>query len=411
MRRLSPRAVAELARAYLNDDSETDLSARDVFPASSADEVFSLVQDAEGDKGDAFLVNWCIDDDTEEQRASSARVAPMIEEDEEEDDDVLGPVCQWRSCSCAARVSRRVVGKKQPNRPLCAWHRSLKRHLDDGAQAAGRASDALRFVPRAKAAREAAEAVRSLQKIELWRPGRGRGRGDQRRVASTCRIVERETGPDGARLLSARGGGVAERKSRRKDKEDKGEGWARWDDARALSAARRDVAASLDRLDRVCAAERAATGELAARRAAGQFPADALVQIKREHARLDQERLEGDQDQAADERLELEFARRKVALLKADTGAQRPQVSVAAAADILAATAGRGDRSPDELMASPILEEPTDTGYGAPRRRAMASTARGRRRSCASCRPTRRRTTRRRSGGLLVGSLANNEPR
>ena len=23
----------------------------------------------------------------------------MIEEDEEEDDDVLGPVCQWRSCS------------------------------------------------------------------------------------------------------------------------------------------------------------------------------------------------------------------------------------------------------------------------------------------------------------------------
>jgi len=27
-------------------------------------------------------------------------------------------------------------------------------------------------------------------------------------------------------------------------------------------------------------------------------------------------------------------------------------------------------------MASPILEEPTDTGYGAPRRRAMASTAR-----------------------------------
>jgi len=129
-------------------------------------------------------------------------------------------------------------------------------------------------------------------------------------------------------------------------------------------------------LDRVCAAERAATGELAARRAAGQFPADALVQIKREHARLDAERAEGDQDQAADERLELEFARRKVALLKADTGAQRPQVSVAAAADILAATAGRGDRSPDELMASPILEEPTDTGYGAPRRRAMASTAR-----------------------------------
>ena len=107
----------------------------------------------------------------------------------------------------------------------------------------------------------------------------------------------------------------AERKSRRKDKEPSGEGWARWDDARALSAARRDVAASLDRLDRVCAAERAATGELAARRAAGQFPADALVQIKREHARLDQERLEGDQDQAADERLELEFARRKVCLL------------------------------------------------------------------------------------------------
>ena len=33
--------------------------------------------------------------------------------------------------------------------------------------------------------------------------------------------------------------------------------------------------------------------------------------------------------------MELEFARRKVALLKADTGAQRPQVSVAAAADIL----------------------------------------------------------------------------
>ena len=63
MRRLSPRAVAELARAYLNDDSETDLTARDVFPASSADEVFSLVQDQEGDKGDAFLVNWCIDDD------------------------------------------------------------------------------------------------------------------------------------------------------------------------------------------------------------------------------------------------------------------------------------------------------------------------------------------------------------
>jgi hypothetical protein len=46
-------------------------------------------------------------------------------------------------------------------------------------------------------------------------------------------------------------------------------------------------------------------------------------------------------------------------------------VSVAAAANILAATAGRGDRSPDELMASPILEEPTDTGYGARRRRAM----------------------------------------
>jgi hypothetical protein len=375
MRRLSPRAVSELARAYLNDSSETDLTARDVFPASSCDEVFSLVQDQEGDKGDAFLVNWCIDDDNEEQRASSSRVAPMIEEDEEED-DVLGPVCQWRSCSCAARSSRRVVGKKQPNRPLCAWHRSLKRHLDDGAQAAGRASDALRFVPRAKAAREAAEAVRASKKSNY---------GDQDAAeAAAIRgasplLVELANGKLGqtVRVFCRRAAAEsAERKSRRKDKEDKGEGWARWDDARALSAARRDVAASLDRLDRVCAAERAATGELAARRAAGQFPADALVQIKREHARLDQERLEGDQDQAADERLELEFARRKVALLKADTGAQRPQVSVAAAADILAATAGRGDRSPDELMASPILEEPTDTGYGAPRRRAMASTAR-----------------------------------
>ena len=68
-----------------------------------------MVQDQEGDKGDAFLVNWCIDDDTNDERAVSARVAPMIEEDEEEEDDVLGPVCQWRSCSCAARVSRRVV--------------------------------------------------------------------------------------------------------------------------------------------------------------------------------------------------------------------------------------------------------------------------------------------------------------
>ena len=157
-----PEGGRGTSKAYLNDDSETDLSAS-TSPAPLADEV-SAWSRMEGDKGDAFLVNWCIDDDTNDERAVSARVAPLVEDEEEEEDDVLGPVCQWRSCSCAARSSRRVVGKKQPNRPLCAWHRSLKRHLDDGAQAAGRASDALRFVPRAKAAREAAEAVKASKK-------------------------------------------------------------------------------------------------------------------------------------------------------------------------------------------------------------------------------------------------------
>ena len=371
LRRLAPACVAELARAYLLD-TESEVTALDVFPAEAQNEICSLVPDAAGAKGDAFLVSWTVEDE-EPGRAASARVAPMVEE--EENDDILGPVCQWRSCSCAAKM-RRDPAKKSPPRPLCAWHHALKRHLDDGAQAAGRASDALRFVPRAKAAREAQEAVRASKKSTY---------GDQDAAeAAAIRgasplLVELANGKLGqtVRVFCRRAAAESAERRARKTGDRPGVGWARWDDARALSSARRDVAASLDRLDRVCVAERAATSELAARRAAGQFPADALVAIKREHARLDAERAQGEADAAADERLELEFARRKVALLKSDRGenAQQPGAA-AAAADILAATAGRGDRSPEEqYLASPIREEPgAEEPYAAPRRRAMRST-------------------------------------
>ena len=360
LRRLAPACVAELARAYLLD-TESEVTALDVFPAEAQCEICSLVPDAEGAKGDAFLVSWTVEDE-EPGKAASARVAPIVEE--EENDDILGPVCQ------------RAPAKKTPPRPLCAWHRSLKRHLDDGAQAAGRASDALRFVPRAKAAREAQEAVRASKKSTY---------GDQDAAeAAAIRgasplLVELANGKLGqtVRVFCRRAAAESAERRARKAGDRPGVGWARWDDARALSSARRDVAASLDRLDRVCVAERAATSELAARRAAGQFPADALVAIKREHARLDAERAQGEADAAADERLELDFARRKVALLKSDRGenAQQPGAA-AAAADILASTAGRGDRSPEEqYLASPLREEPgAEELYAAPRRRAMRST-------------------------------------
>ena len=121
LRRLAPACVAELARAYLLD-TESEVTALDVFPAEAQNEICSLVPDAAGAKGDAFLVSWTVEDE-EPGRAASARVAPMVEE--EENDDILGPVCRWRSCSCAAKM-RRDPAKKTPPRPLCAWHRALQ---------------------------------------------------------------------------------------------------------------------------------------------------------------------------------------------------------------------------------------------------------------------------------------------
>ena len=163
---------------------------------------------------------------------------------------MLGPVCQWRSCSCAARVVATCCGQEAAQyRPLCAWHRSLKRHLDDGAQAAGRASDALRFVPRAKAAREAAEAVKASKKSNY---------GDQDAAeAAAIRgasplLVELSNGKLGQTVrVFCRRAAAGERGAQIPEEGQRGQGrggWARWDDARALSAARRDVAASLDRL-------------------------------------------------------------------------------------------------------------------------------------------------------------------
>ena len=138
-------------------------------------------------------------------------------------------------------------------------------------------------------------------------------------------------GPGARRAEAADGGAAARLAADRRGAVD----WAKWDDPEVLRNARRALAASLERLDKVAAAERAATRELSHRRESGDFPATALLSIRREHARLERERDElrdGGNDardappdaapaRVRDEKLEVEFARRKLQLLKADRAA------------------------------------------------------------------------------------------
>ena len=133
----------------------------------------------------------------EEEREESARVALMIEEEE----DLRGRRCPReteRGCQSGEQQLRRVVCRDvlsaRSNRTglVCVAISSLKRHLDDGAQAAGRASDALRFVPRAKATGEE-QGGQSLQNQNYGDQDAAEG-GDSRRVASTCRLSNGKLG-------------------------------------------------------------------------------------------------------------------------------------------------------------------------------------------------------------------------
>lgn len=166
-------------------------------------------------------------------------------------------VCDWRACVASPRANRR-----------CAWHTALKNFLD--------AREASRFLSK-----------KSPLLSEL---------ADGKLAATVQIFCERAAAePVGRAVALPR--------------------WTKWRDPRELTEAANKLKRSVDISEAVAALEKAALMELEA----NGVPRTALTAIRKEHARLlDAHRqfLEPKQARERDERLELDFAKSKLALLR-----------------------------------------------------------------------------------------------
>mmetsp|Transcript_13153 Transcript_13153/g.45530 ORF Transcript_13153/g.45530 Transcript_13153/m.45530 type:complete len:1047 (-) Transcript_13153:53-3193(-) len=265
------------------------------------------------------------------RRGSESRVEPSPDEaaspasplkpdgDGRFDDDILADFCQWRAC--AKRTA--TTSAKRSARRLCAWHCELKAFLDARAD---KASEAHRFVPKprefhcANPDDEAAAIKRASPLLVELANGK---------LGATVRVFCRRAAAEASELH----GGNASPGASPGAPQDASSWpqWAKWCDGAAVERHKAQLARGVEFAEQVIAAERSATRELRALRDAGVFPQRALHAIRREHLRLERERDgaasapqpafaseagAADASAASDEQLELEFARRKLALLR-----------------------------------------------------------------------------------------------
>ena len=242
------------------------------------------------------------------------------EEKIESDDDEPISLCDWRACSLPATVTmeKKTVG-------LCCWHAELKTFLD--STTAGK-KESLRYL---RAKKTGGKKV--MKKDSSEEPSPLLVELANGKLAKTVRLFCKRAAQESATPES-----------------DDVPRWLRWRDAKDLSEARTALDRSLQVAETVAALEHNSALELAKLRDAGIFPDRALELIKKEHARLDKERQPP--SRARDERLELEFARTKLNLLRAahnDVGpvqVQRPASAASSSSGSLAAKKLRGGYPP-----------------------------------------------------------------